>query len=96
MGVVGSGAGRSEYRLSVPVDCRDWASSQESFGSLCEEEKSSPDTNYRPAQGMEPDELALPEMMTIYSPDPPTGEVSQVQKLHVKSCIWILKEQISF
>ncbi|XP_049904142.1 multiple C2 and transmembrane domain-containing protein 2-like isoform X1 [Epinephelus moara] len=73
MGVVGGGAGRS-----VPADCTDWASSQESFNSLCEEEdKSSLETNYRPVGGMEPEELALPEMMTVYSPDPPSVEVSQ-------------------
>lgn len=97
MGVVGSGAGRSEYRLSVPVDGRDWASSQESFNSLCEDENSSPDTHSRRARGMEPEELGLPELMTIYSPDLPTVEVSQhsseVQKLHVKSCMRILKER---
>lgn len=84
MGVVGGGAGRS-----VPADCTDWASSQESFNSLCEEEdKSSLETNYRPVGGMEPEELALPEMMTVYSPDPPSVEVSQdssqVQTLHLK------------
>ncbi|XP_023249390.1 uncharacterized protein LOC111644650 [Seriola lalandi dorsalis] len=77
VGVVDGGAGRSEHRLSVPTDCTDWASSQESFSSLCEVEKSSPETNYRPARGMEPEELALPEMMTVYSPDPPTVEISQ-------------------
>ncbi len=77
MGVVGGEAERSEHRLSVPADCTDWASSQESFSSLGEEEKSSPEMNYRPARGMEPEELALPEMMTVYSPDHPPVEVSQ-------------------
>lgn len=77
MGAVGGGVERSEHRLSVPVDCTDWASSQESFNSLCEEEKSSPETVYRPAGGMEPEELALPEVMTVYSPDLPFVQVSQ-------------------
>ncbi|XP_040912784.1 multiple C2 and transmembrane domain-containing protein 2-like isoform X2 [Toxotes jaculatrix] len=77
MGVVGRGSGRSEHRLSAPADSTDWASSQESFSSLCEVERSSPETNYRPARGMEPEELALPEMMTVYSPDLPSVEVSQ-------------------
>ncbi|XP_074517106.1 multiple C2 and transmembrane domain-containing protein 2 isoform X2 [Sebastes fasciatus] len=72
MGVVGGGAGRS-----VPADCTDWASSQESFNSIYVEEKSSPETNYRSARGMEPEELGLPEMMTVYSPDTPSVEVSQ-------------------
>lgn len=61
----------------LPADCTDWDSSQESFNSLCEEEKSSPETNYRAARGMEPEELGLPEMMTVYSPDLPSVEVSQ-------------------
>lgn len=77
MGVVGGEAGRSEHRLSVPADCTDWASSQESISSLCEEERSSPERNYRSARGMEPEELGLPEMMTVYSPDLPSVEVSQ-------------------
>lgn len=77
MGVVGSGAGRREYRLSVPLNGRDHSSSQESFSSLCVDERSSPETHYRRARGMEPEELVLPEVMTIYSPDVPTVEVSQ-------------------
>ncbi|KAM8763148.1 multiple C2 and transmembrane domain-containing protein 2 isoform 2-T2 [Acanthopagrus schlegelii] len=77
MEAVGGGSGRSEHRLSVPVDSTDWASSQESFNSLCDEDKSSPETIYRPVGGMEAEELALPEMITVYSPDPPSVEVSQ-------------------
>ncbi|XP_041639957.1 multiple C2 and transmembrane domain-containing protein 2-like isoform X2 [Cheilinus undulatus] len=75
--VDGGGAGWSEHRLSVPIDCTDWASSQESFSSIYEEEKSSPERNYKAARGMEPEELGLPEMMTVYSPDPPSVEVSK-------------------
>ncbi|KAI3377631.1 hypothetical protein L3Q82_008791 [Scortum barcoo] len=74
MGVNIGGAERSEHRLSVPTD---WASSQESFNSLGEEEQSSPETNCRPSGGMEPEELALPEMMTVYSPDLPPVEAPQ-------------------
>ncbi|XP_034426718.1 multiple C2 and transmembrane domain-containing protein 2 isoform X1 [Hippoglossus hippoglossus] len=77
MGVVGEGVGRSEHRLSVAADCTDWASSQESFNSLGEVEENSPETNYRPARGMEPEELGLPEMMTVYSPDHPSVEISE-------------------
>uniref|UniRef100_UPI0037E9954D multiple C2 and transmembrane domain-containing protein 2-like isoform X1 n=1 Tax=Semicossyphus pulcher TaxID=241346 RepID=UPI0037E9954D len=73
----GEGAGWSEHSLSVPTDCTDWASSQESFNSVYEEEKSSPETYYRAARGMEPEELGLPEMMTVYSPDPPSAGVSK-------------------
>ncbi|XP_076595625.1 multiple C2 and transmembrane domain-containing protein 2 isoform X2 [Chaetodon auriga] len=76
MEAVDGGAERSEHRLSVPVACTDWASSQESFNSLCEE-KSAPETIYRPVGGMEPEELALPEVMTVYSPDLPSVQVSQ-------------------
>lgn len=71
-GVVGS-----EHRLSVPTDCIDWASSQESVNSLCGEEKSSAETYYRPVHGMEPEELAMPEMMSIYSSDMPSVDPSQ-------------------
>ncbi|KAG7236961.1 hypothetical protein INR49_032968 [Caranx melampygus] len=77
LGVVDGGTGRSEHRLSVPTDCTDWASSQESFSSLFEVERSTLETNYRSAMGMEPEELALPEMMTVYSPDSPSVEGSQ-------------------
>ncbi|KAM4592988.1 multiple C2 and transmembrane domain-containing protein 2-like isoform 3-T5 [Odontesthes bonariensis] len=74
---VGGGSWKSENRLNVPSDTTDWASSQESFSSLCAEEKGSSRTYYRPAQGMEPEELALPEMMTVYSPEIAPEEVSQ-------------------
>ncbi|CAK6967412.1 multiple C2 and transmembrane domain-containing protein 2 isoform X1 [Scomber scombrus] len=77
MGVAGGAAGRSELTLNVPADCTDWASSQESFSSFCQEEQGSPESIYRPARGMEPEELDLPEMMTVYSPDVPSLEVSQ-------------------
>lgn len=94
LGVVdGGAAGRSEHRLSVPTDCTDWASSQESLSSLYEVERSALETNYGPARGMEPEELALPEMMTVYSPECPSVEgsqsSSQVQTHHVKSYISI-------
>lgn len=65
----GSGRkGRSENRLSVPTNCTNRSSSQESFNRLCGEETSSRET-YQPGRGMEPEELALPEMMTVYTPD---------------------------
>ncbi|KAM6942732.1 multiple C2 and transmembrane domain-containing protein 2 [Xenentodon cancila] len=69
-------AKKSEHRLSMP---KDWYSSQDSFGSnVCEEEKIFQETLSKPAQGMEPEELALPEMMTVYSPDAPARDVSPV------------------
>lgn len=87
IGVAGGAARRSEQTLNVPTDCTDWAPSQESFSSFCQEEKGSPESIYSPARGMEPEELDLPEMMTVYTPDLPPVEVSQdvsqVQKLHV-------------
>lgn len=84
MGVLDGVAGRSEHRLSVPEDSRNWSSSQESLSSFCEMQ-GSPESECSPARGMEAEELALPEMMTVYSPDLPSVEVSQfsseVQKL---------------
>lgn len=94
MGAVGGEAETSEHRLSVPVVCTDWASSQESLNSVCEEEKSTPETDYRSAGGMEPEELALPEVMTVYSPDLPSVQVSQdssqVQALRLKQITQII------
>lgn len=82
----GGGGGRdgwSEHTLRVPSDCTDWASSQESLNSVYED--SSPETYHRAARGMEPEELGLPEMMTVYSPDPAAAGVykdsSQVHTL---------------
>ncbi|KAM9860593.1 multiple C2 and transmembrane domain-containing protein 2 [Aulostomus maculatus] len=76
VGVAGGGVGRSEHRLSVPADCTDWASSQE---SVCEEQKNSLELNYVVSRGMEPEELALPEMMTVYSGEPAPVEASRGQ-----------------
>lgn len=67
-------SGRSEHRLQMPVDCIHRASSHESFNSLCEEKRSS-ESNYFAARGMEPEELPLPEMTAVCSPD--TVELSQ-------------------
>lgn len=93
LGGVDGGAGRGEHRQSMSTDCTDLASSQESFSSFCEVERSALETNYRPARGMEPEELALPEMMTVYSADPPCVEgsqpSSQVQTLYVKCYVKI-------
>lgn len=76
--------GVSEHRLSVPVDCPDWASSQESFSNLCEDEQSSLEMNYRPVRGLEPE-----EMMTVYSPELPAVDVSQVSEM----CWWKVRVQ---
>lgn len=77
IGPVGDEAGRSEHRLGVPVDSVEWSHSQESLCGLCPEQRSPPDSNYKVSRGMEPEELALPEMMTVYSPEHPSGDGSQ-------------------
>lgn len=64
------GVGRSEHGLSTPKDCTDWNSSRYSLSSLCAEDS-------RPVRDMEPEELGLPELMTIYSPDVPSGDGQQ-------------------
>lgn len=96
VGPVGVEAGTSEHRLNVPVDYTDWASSQESSSGFCHEERSPVDTTYKVSRGMEPEELALPEMMTVYSPEHPSGDgsqdSSQVQSVHVKYSIKITGE----
>ncbi|XP_029953736.1 multiple C2 and transmembrane domain-containing protein 2-like isoform X2 [Salarias fasciatus] len=67
-GGVRGAAQRTENRLSVPTDTWDWASSQESFGTAEEQ------THRRPEGGMEPEELGLPEIMTLCTPEPPAEE----------------------
>lgn len=87
MGPGGRAAGWSEYRLSAPVDCIDWASSQESFSGLCKDEQSSLERNNRIPGDMEPEELALPEKTPAYTPTSTPLELSQdnsqVQLLHL-------------
>lgn len=91
IGPVGVEAGRSEHRLSVPVDSVEWTYSQESLSGLCPEERSPSRSNYKLSRGMEPEELALPEMMTVYSPEHPSGDgsqdSSQVWSPQVQLCI---------
>ncbi|XP_077376239.1 multiple C2 and transmembrane domain-containing protein 2-like isoform X3 [Festucalex cinctus] len=66
----------NEHTRSVAADCTDWTSSQESFNSEHLEDRP-PRWRQRSARnsdgggggGMEAEELALPEMMTVYSPD---------------------------
>ncbi|MED6262737.1 hypothetical protein ATANTOWER_024923, partial [Ataeniobius toweri] len=73
--VPGAGAKKSEYRRSMP-DCTDWAFPQESVNGFCGEERSSMETQQRFVSCMEADELALPEMKTVYSPDMPAEDHS--------------------
>ncbi|XP_049573017.1 multiple C2 and transmembrane domain-containing protein 2 [Syngnathus scovelli] len=70
------GGGGSQHTLRVPADYTDWTSSQESFNSVHMDEGSSPWQRLSTRSGggpggggIEAEELALPEMMTVYSPD---------------------------
>ncbi|XP_076011590.1 multiple C2 and transmembrane domain-containing protein 2-like isoform X2 [Genypterus blacodes] len=64
-----SGASRrSEHRLQVPKDGLHRASSDESFISLCEDKRPS-ESIYIPTRRMEAEELRLPEMTAVSSPD---------------------------
>lgn len=72
----GGGARRSEHQLSVPLDCPDWASSQESFQALAEDKMSSCGSTRSTPASMEPEEHAQPEKMPA-DPDPPPQEMSQ-------------------
>ncbi|XP_061670855.1 multiple C2 and transmembrane domain-containing protein 2-like isoform X2 [Syngnathoides biaculeatus] len=80
-GLGGAGGGGSvttgsEHTLSVPADYTDWASSQESFNSMHMDDGP---TEWRRLSGrgggvgIEAEELALPEIMTVYSLDTDTG-----------------------
>ncbi|XP_061591263.1 LOW QUALITY PROTEIN: multiple C2 and transmembrane domain-containing protein 2-like [Cololabis saira] len=75
-GPEGGGAPQGQHRLSMPSD---WDSSQDSFSSsVCDGDRSFQEPLHPDAQGMEAEELALPEMMTVYCPDNPAGDVSPV------------------
>uniref|UniRef100_A0A3Q2TX56 Multiple C2 and transmembrane domain-containing protein 2 n=1 Tax=Fundulus heteroclitus TaxID=8078 RepID=A0A3Q2TX56_FUNHE len=74
--VPGAGTKKSEHRRSMPADCTDWTFSQEVVSGFCGEERSSMETQQGNISGMEPEELALPEIMTVYNPDTPTEELS--------------------
>lgn len=67
---------RSEHRLSAPLDCTDWASSQELFQGLAEDKRSSSGSNRRIPASMEPEEQVQAEMMPAIA-DPPPQETSQ-------------------
>lgn len=73
---------RSEHRLSAPVDCTDWASSQDLFHALGEDKRSSPRSNCRVPASMEPEEQGQPETMPTNpdaAPQETPQDTSQVQ-----------------
>lgn len=76
---------KSYHRLSMPMDYTDWAFSQESLNGHCGEENIYLETLPRPLQRMEHEELAVPEITTVSSPNISTEDVStdntQVQNL---------------
>ncbi|XP_044000185.1 multiple C2 and transmembrane domain-containing protein 2-like isoform X1 [Gambusia affinis] len=73
---VPSAANKSVHRRSMPADCIDWDFSQEAVNGFRGEEMSSMETQQRAVSGMEPEELVLPEIMTVYTPDGPAEDVS--------------------
>lgn len=83
--VPGAGAKKSDYRRSMPPDCTDWAFSQGSVSGFCGEESGSMETQPRVASGIEPEDLAMPEIITVYCPSVPAQDASpdntQVQYL---------------
>lgn len=73
--LTGQVTGRSEHRLSAPLDYTDWASCQESHG-VSEDKKASPGAYRRVTASMEPEEQVQPETMNDNA-DPPPHETSQ-------------------
>lgn len=67
------GAGRSEQDLCTAADCTDWNTSRNSPGSFS-------DKHLGAARDMEPEELGLPEVMTIYSPEQSFGDTQQQEE----------------
>ncbi|XP_023188110.1 multiple C2 and transmembrane domain-containing protein 2-like isoform X1 [Xiphophorus maculatus] len=74
--LVPSAADKRVHRRSMPADCTDWDFSQEAVNGFRGEETSSMETQQRAVSGMEPEELALPEIMTVYTPDGPAEDAS--------------------
>lgn len=74
--LTGRVTGRSEHRLSAPLDYTDWGSSHELFHGVCEDQKSSPGAHRRTTASMEPEEQVQPEKVAT-NPDPPPQETSQ-------------------
>ncbi|XP_068596423.1 multiple C2 and transmembrane domain-containing protein 2 [Brachionichthys hirsutus] len=68
----GSGLKMGYVPGGVTADHTDRTSSQESFNSFWEE-----DINFRSSRGIEPEELGLPEMTSVYNPNPPSADVSR-------------------
>lgn len=73
--LTGQVTGRSEYRLSAPLDYTDWASCQESRG-VSEDKKASPGAYRRVTASMEPEEQVQPQTMSDNA-DPSPRETSQ-------------------
>lgn len=63
------GAKKSDHRLSMPSDFKDWASSLESSNGFCEEGRIYLERQFRPAQNMESLELVVPEKISVSTPD---------------------------
>ncbi|XP_024863724.1 multiple C2 and transmembrane domain-containing protein 2-like isoform X2 [Kryptolebias marmoratus] len=70
------GATKSDHRLSMPADYTDYAFSQESLNGLCEEENCYWETHPRLVQRMEPEELVVPEISSVSSPEVSTEDGS--------------------
>uniref|UniRef100_A0A8C6WLZ8 Multiple C2 domains, transmembrane 2b n=1 Tax=Neogobius melanostomus TaxID=47308 RepID=A0A8C6WLZ8_9GOBI len=71
-------AGRSEQVLFAPTDCSDWNASRNSHSSFSEKHLGVP-------RDMEPEELGLPEVMTIYSPEQHFEDTQQQDENHASS-----------
>ncbi|KAF6721327.1 Multiple C2 and transmembrane domain-containing protein 2 [Oryzias melastigma] len=69
------GGAKNENRLSVPGDSTDGAVPQDSLNKNVDDRRSS-DTSNRVVAGMEAEELALPEMISVYSPEAPSVDCS--------------------
>ncbi|CAL1602883.1 unnamed protein product [Knipowitschia caucasica] len=67
------GAGRSEQVLCAPTDCTDWNPTRSSESRHRHRHR-----HLRAAADMEPEELGLPEVMTIYTPEQSPGAAHQV------------------
>uniref|UniRef100_A0A3P9JGN7 Multiple C2 and transmembrane domain-containing protein 2 n=1 Tax=Oryzias latipes TaxID=8090 RepID=A0A3P9JGN7_ORYLA len=85
------GGAKSDNRLSVPADSPDGAVPQ-NFCSENVAETTSHETTNKVAAGMEAEELSLPEMITVYSPEAPSVDCSPDSQTDMESEIATLSE----
>ncbi|RVE74901.1 hypothetical protein OJAV_G00026400 [Oryzias javanicus] len=90
------GGAKNENRLSVPGDFTDGAVPQDALNRNLDNRRSS-DTSNKVVAGMEAEELALPEMISVYSPEAPSVDCSPDSQIDMEAEIsnWAENQDLS-